>query len=454
MSSTRLGLTFGLLTLAMCFAPSAGAHFVWLSITPTAGGREAQLWFSEMAAPGRAELVDRLGKAKVTARCGGAAAADVPLTRRIDGELGSLAGAVPAEGDLAAWAHCDYGLFERGGRAMHLVYYAKAVSVHDLANLQAWAAPGDQPLDVSVRAGGQELEFEVRWQGQPAADAEVVVAYGSQLEPRQMKADGAGRVRVPAGESKYAVRAGWVDPTSGEIDGKPYSESRYYATLVLDLRGPSPAAAQAHATATELLTRARHSRAVWENFPGFRCRVRVHLDGERSEGELVVKDDGSHELHGVQVSDMPFLTQQLGTLLSHRLPDNQLSDEGAFPPGALDELHALGVKVSLANDVMGSAYRIRDDVITEVNRDAGPLRFTISVLDVERNAEDQYLPGTFAVDFWNRADGQLVNSLAYHHRWKRVATFDLPERVTICNAAKDKRQVLRIEFADHVLSTK
>lgn len=454
MSSNRFFAAAATLLAGAVFTAPAGAHFVWLSIGPAAGGREACLWFSETAEPGSAELVDRLGKAKVQARCGASAAAELKLERKIDGDVGGLAGKLTADGDAVALAQCDYGLFERGGKTMHLVYFAKAVSVHDVQELKNCAAACDHPLDVVARPDGQDLEFAVLWKGQPAKGAEVVVGYGADLEPRELKANDEGVVRVPAGAAKYAVRAGWVDPTKGELDGKPFAESRYYSTLVLDLPKSEKATAEASPTATEMLTKARHSRAVWDDFPGFRCDVKVHLDGELSEGELVVNADGSHELHGVKISDMAFLKQQLGTLLSHRLPDNQLSDEGAFPEGALEESHPLGTKVTLSNDTMGSAYRILDDVITEVNRDAGPMRFTISVLDVERNAENHYLPGTFAVDFWNRSDGQLVNSLAYHHRWKRVGTFDLPQRVTICNAGKDKRQVLRIEFADHQLLTK
>lgn len=445
-------------TLAMCLAPPAGAHFVWLSIEPSAAGRrEAHLWFSETAEPGSAELLNRLDKAHVLVGEGGTSPVEVPLENRVDGEVGEKIARLAASANLAL-AECDYGLFKRGERAMHLVYFAKALALTDPQQLDAYAKAADRPLEVVAHREGDQIAFAVLWQGKPAAGAEISLAYGAELEPRDLKADDQGIVRAPAGEGRYAVRAGWSDAKPGEIDGQRYDETRYYSTLTLALpKAAKPGVketARPDDAATELLARARESRAIWEDFPGFTCRVKVHLDQELSEGELVVNADGSHELKGVAVSDMPFLEQQLGTLLSHRLPDNQLSAEGSFPPGALDEIHALGTRVALSSDVMGSAYRIQDDVITEVNRDAGPLRFTISVLHVERNAEDRYLPGTFAVDFWKRSDGQLMNSLTYHHRWKRVGTFDLPERVTICNAAKDKRQVLRIDFADHVLTTK
>ena len=49
----------------------------------------------------------------------------------------------------------------------------------------------------------------------------------------------------------------------------------------------------------------------------------------------------------------------------------------------------------------------------EVNRSAGKLRFTISVLEIERNAEDKYLPRAFTMNFFDAASGEFKMSLGY-----------------------------------------
>ena len=99
---------------------------------------------------------------------------------------------------------------------------------------------------------------------------------------------------------------------------------------------------------------------------------------------------------------------------------------------------------------MGSHYRIKDDVIREVNRKSDSGRFTISVLEVRRNEEGKYLPGVYTVSFWNK-DGSLRSTTTTTETWKRVGTFDLPlTHDSVATSANELRN-LRMELSGHKL---
>ena len=74
------------------------------------------------------------------------------------------------------------------------------------------------------------------------------------------------------------------------------------------------------------------------------------------------------------------------------MPGGESDDRVSFADEQTD--HPLGRLIKLDYDsAMASAYRIKDDVIREVNRQMDGGRFTISVFEVNRNAEGKYLPG-------------------------------------------------------------
>jgi hypothetical protein len=90
-------------------------------------------------------------------------------------------------------------------------------------------------------------------------------------------------------------------------------------------------------------------------------------------------------------------------------------------------------------------------VITEVQRKMGAGRFTITVVDVHRNAEGKYLPQLYAVNAWNE-DGGLASASTQQNIWTRVGAFDLPQRVVDVQARGDRaHHVIRLDFSDHKL---
>ena len=108
--------------------------------------------------------------------------------------------------------------------------------------------------------------------------------------------------------------------------------------------------------------------------------------------------------------------------------------------------HPLGRKIELHDGDQNSAYRLKDDVIMEVNRSAGPMRFTISVLEIERNAEQKYLPRSFTMNFFDAESGQLRSSLGYFNSWQRVGQLDLPKTILEVDARQGTPTTKQIVF--------
>jgi hypothetical protein len=108
----------------------------------------------------------------------------------------------------------------------------------------------------------------------------------------------------------------------------------------------------------------------------------------------------------------------------------------------------LGRKIVLNDGTSHSSYRLKDNVIMAVCRMGGPdTRFTISVLEVEWNAEKKYLPRSFVINYFDVKTGSLNESDAYDNRWQRVADFDLPISLVEISAAKGAEVVRRIDLS-------
>lgn len=447
----------------------AQAHFVWAFVPE--GSAEVQVSFAETPEPGTANLVDRLSATKAWLKVPGQPVAELKLSETIDSDsdTGTLDASLPQSGPYAVDVFCRYGVFGKTGKPILLDYYAKHLG-GDWAAAKELATPSERlALDVIPRLEEGGLTLEVLWKEAPAAGIELTVWHPSGDE-QKLTTDDAGKARIKrAAAGNYHLLGKHVDaPTKGEIDGKPYDGAWSFCTLTFTVAEDTTAAvnttktelaattetaakpeAKDDAAAAELLSRAREGRALWEDFPGFSANIAVHIDSTLEEGTIEVADDGKSTFVGIEKNDGPLLRQQLGSLLSHRLPDASIGDGASFEQE--EGLHVLGPRLRLAEESMGSIYRIHDNVVTEVNREMGNQRFTISVLDVERNAEGKYLPKVFTVSFWDAKSGKLNSTMTYYHEWERVGKFDLPTLLVIVSAGDDKREVLKIAMSKHEL---
>jgi uncharacterized protein DUF3386 len=210
-------------------------------------------------------------------------------------------------------------------------------------------------------------------------------------------------------------------------------------------------AAESELPARELLAKARRARAVWLDFPGFRARLEVKLPGQQAVGHVTVTASGDVKLADFPADfDTAAVQSYLESLVGHRLADPESTDDVEYV--AEDKTHPLGRLIKFVGDEkLHSSYRIRDDVVTEVNRQMGPTRFMIDVLEVERNAAGKYLPQVFTVSFWNSGSGALERTETHLNHWTPVGGFDLPRAVMLSRSSGEGSRVMQLSLSDHEL---
>jgi len=205
------------------------------------------------------------------------------------------------------------------------------------------------------------------------------------------------------------------------------------------------------ATAEQMMIRAHKARAAWKDFPGFTAEIVTTRDGKRVAGKLTVTADFDVKLSLPDKEEAAWAERSLSSVVSHRR-----STEGRkYNVEFADDVkhHPLGRLIKLNEDLMGSVYRIKGDVITEVHRKMKTSRFTITVTEVTRNKDGKYLPRSYSFSTWDRKTGNLKSNTTVHDSWKRVGSFDLPKRMVWVRTADDgQREVRQIVLRKHRLT--
>ncbi len=445
----RLMVCLALFSLFL-FPGSGRAHFIWLNLS-TDDSPRLMVYFGEAAEPGEPRLLAKIAHTQAWTRSAEGSIKALVLQKQAGAEPTSLVADLDSSERVCVEATCDYGIYDRGAAPILLQYYAKHVC-GDWTRRDAKLVRAERlALDVAPRLADNRLELEVLYRGQPAAEREVVVV-DPKGKSHELKTDGNGHVALVAPESgRYAVRAGYIEPDkSGQREGKAYAQTWHYCTLSFDLPAER-AVGSAELSAPEALARARAGRALWKDFPGFAADVTITGAGEEFSAKVTIDADGGVTLDAPKSSLADWAEEQLASLVQHRMPDGEVSDRRVVYADS-DLTHPLGRKIDLGDPERHSAYRLKDDVIWEVNRSLGKRRFTISVLEIERNAEHKYLPRSFTMNFFDSASGQLQTSLGYWNEWQRIGNFDLPKTIVEVTAGDGTTAVRRIVFKDCRLS--
>jgi uncharacterized GH25 family protein len=214
-------------------ATAAQAHFVWVFTAADSTGKVVpHISFGEGTGPSEADLLDNVKQTKAWIQKPGQKPQALTLAKQTSGDEGSWVADVDAKGAVI-FATCDYGVIERGGKALLLQYYAKKLDATP-EQLKTLGRTEELPLDVVPTLEGDECKLTILWQGKPAANSEVTIEKkGGKAE--KVAADAEGRVSFKtSGAGEYAIRARHIEADqTGECDGKAYISASHYSTLTL-----------------------------------------------------------------------------------------------------------------------------------------------------------------------------------------------------------------------------
>ncbi|HTU26435.1 MAG TPA: DUF3386 family protein [Pirellulales bacterium] len=442
--------------LAACFvalvtARPATAHFLWVDVVTADGTQTARVMFNEGAEPGGAHLLKKIAQTRAWARLADGSRVELKLAAPAkDDQPAALTAPLPA-GTAAVEAECDYGVYTRVPGGVRLQYFAKC-GLPGAPDRQGSQRP---KMEIVPSRSEGKLAVAVQFDGKPDPTAELT-AIDAEGEGSEIKLDADARATIPSAKpGRVALRAKHVQPTgeAGEVAGQKYVQTWYYATLVLAELAPNrPAENAGEETAAGALARARAERAIWHNFPGFTADLTASGEEGELQAKATIDSAGTVTLSGERSSLHDWAEQQLESLVQHRMPDGEVA-EGKVT--FIDEAspHPLGRMIDLGDEERQSRYRLKDDVIRQVDRRMGPERFTISVLAIERNREEKYLPRAFTMSFWDEKSGELKRTLAFWNTWQRVGDFDLPEQIVEVSADDRGSKTRALTLSDQRLLT-
>lgn len=222
------------LTCVLSVAFAAQAHFVWVAVDKDKSGQTvANVWFSELAEPDSADLLDKILTIQVTSQ--GKDLKPQPVTvKKMDVGTnggGALVGLVPADTNALS-TQIKYGVMTRGDKTFLLKYFAKFLD-SSASELKKLARDERLTLDVVPHATDKGYSLEILYKGKPVAGSDVVI-HDPSSNQTEAKSDEKGRVElITAKPGLYSVRAKWVVEEKGKEGEKEYTQVNNYCTLAL-----------------------------------------------------------------------------------------------------------------------------------------------------------------------------------------------------------------------------
>lgn len=213
--------------IAVLFAAAlAQAHFPF--IVPDAEGTTAKVVFSDSLAPDTDVAIEKIAGTKMFIR--DSSGKDLPLEWK-KGE-GCYEVKLPGAGPRVAYGVTEYGVLQKGdAKPFRLVYFPKAL----LGGAEGKALGDPLKVEIVPAKAGEKTRFQVLHSGKPVADAEVTVLVPGE-EKKTAKTDKEGFTPAYEAKGRYGVFARVTEAKAGEHAGKKFEETRYYATLVMDVK--------------------------------------------------------------------------------------------------------------------------------------------------------------------------------------------------------------------------
>jgi len=205
-------------------------------------------------------------------------------------------------------------------------------------------------------------------------------------------------------------------------------------------------------SASEAFRNAYNQRYTWDkNFPGYSAEVSITHRGDIDQGIVRVQPDLSVDVINVEPDNLRELvanTVKMEIIHRRRLPFEQLHGNNDFELKGKDEYGAL--KINQVGD--NSYYKVKGDVITQVNRSFGDVAVTVDTLGTTKTPEG-YLVSHFKTTFRDAQTDEVLEKEDVRDFHEKVGNYYLLTNRTIRynqaeNPEKNPVADTRIRFND------
>lgn len=191
------------------------------------------------------------------------------------------------------------------------------------------------------------------------------------------------------------------------------------------------------------------------DFAGFAAAVTMTGSGWRGIGTVTARGPSSVAVSlDAPEAEQAWAAKELTSMVAHRWHQAYDAGDGRHPKeGDADDAHPLGRFVRLVGDPYSSSYRVLDGHVSVVERNMGPMRFSIVVHERAPAPDRRAVPSTFTVTYWNAATGALTRTDAYRDAYTEVDGVLLPASRRVVTASDDGLVARHLRLSDvHLLA--
>ena len=221
----------------------------------------------------------------------------------------------------------------------------------------------------------------------------------------------------------------------------PWVLGSILASVTFVLGWPNGIQAQSSQTATpeaatmsanEAFRAAYENRYTWdEQFPGYSAEVSINYGEESDQGIVRINPDLSVEVTEIDKEELRELIAnqfQMEVVHRRRIPFEELHGQKIFEMEGTDESGAL--KIREVDDEMDSHFKVKDNVITQVNRLFGEVAATVDTLETMQTPEG-YLVKHFQTTFRNPQTNEVIEKQDVRDVHEKIGNYYLLTERTI-----------------------
>lgn len=205
--------------------------------------------------------------------------------------------------------------------------------------------------------------------------------------------------------------------------------------------------------ARELLQAAFTKTARWQpDFKGFQADLRINVNGKETKGTVTVKMPREVTVVIDDTELQTWAQNTIGMIAGHRGHRTFEDSDGKYTLTlGGEETHPLGQRVNIHGDGMGSWYRVKDNRITQINRNMPQAAFTINVEESAITPDQLHLTTRYTVYYFSPKDQSLKNVDSFTDTHIRMGQADLPATRRIISYENGAVITRLITFENHVL---